>query len=116
MTHIVHLSDTHVGDTADLNFGGAAVLPRLRVVIDAVNALDIAPEFVIHTGDIVDDPSAEAYRRAADVMAERLPGARRTTLPRAGHIANIEEADAFNEAVLGFLNDLSPAPAGSRDA
>jgi pimeloyl-ACP methyl ester carboxylesterase len=60
----------------------------------------------------------EAYLRAADVMADRLANARRTTLARAGHIANIEEADAFNEAVLGFLSDLPPAPSapeGSSD-
>jgi pimeloyl-ACP methyl ester carboxylesterase len=49
-------------------------------------------------------------------MADRLANARRTTLPRAGHIANIEEADAFNEAVLGFLSELPPNPAGSQDA
>ncbi len=54
----------------------------------------------------------EAYLRAADVMADRLPHARRTTLARAGHIANIEEADAFNEAILRFLDELPPAPTG----
>ena len=48
----------------------------------------------------------DAYLRAADVLAARIPGARRETLPDAGHIVNIEAESAFNEAALGFLASL----------
>ncbi|HTF34663.1 MAG TPA: alpha/beta hydrolase [Myxococcota bacterium] len=51
----------------------------------------------------------EAYLQAAEVMAAKLPGARRATIARAGHIVNIEEADAFNAEVARFLAEL-PAP------
>jgi pimeloyl-ACP methyl ester carboxylesterase len=44
-----------------------------------------------------------AYLRAAEVMAARIPGAKSVTIPDAGHCVNIEQADAFNRAVLGFL-------------
>jgi pimeloyl-ACP methyl ester carboxylesterase len=36
-------------------------------------------------------------------MAERIAGARYACLPGAGHVANVEQPDAFNQAVLAFL-------------
>ena len=47
------------------------------------------------------------YLRAAEVMAARLPNAEHVTIPGAGHIVNIEETEAFNAAVIGFLEKLS---------
>ncbi len=44
-----------------------------------------------------------AYLRAAEVMAARIAGATSVTIPDAGHCVNIEQTDAFNRAVLGFL-------------
>lgn len=51
----------------------------------------------------------EAYLRAADVMSGKLPAATRVTIPGAGHIVNIEAADAFNAAVASFLEKLPRA-------
>jgi pimeloyl-ACP methyl ester carboxylesterase len=48
----------------------------------------------------------DAYLRAADVMSAKLPDATRVTLPDAGHVSNIEQPDAFNAAVIEFLNRL----------
>jgi 3-oxoadipate enol-lactonase len=36
-------------------------------------------------------------------MARRIPGARLTIIEGAGHLSNIEQPEAFNRAVLGFL-------------
>ena len=47
-----------------------------------------------------------AYRRAAEVMASRLPQAESVTLLGATHIVNIEAAEAFNAAVLRFLEKI----------
>jgi 3-oxoadipate enol-lactonase len=38
-------------------------------------------------------------------MAARIPGARLTIVRGAGHLSNIEQPEAFNEAVLAFLID-----------
>lgn len=46
-------------------------------------------------------PVAEAEKIAAAV-----PGARLRTIPRAGHLANLEAPDAWNRAVLAFLWEL----------
>jgi 3-oxoadipate enol-lactonase len=36
-------------------------------------------------------------------LARRIPGARMTVIEGAGHLSNIEQPEAFNRAVLGFL-------------
>ncbi len=48
----------------------------------------------------------DAYVRAGQVMAGKLPNARHEILPAAGHISNIDETEAWNRVVLGFLADL----------
>jgi len=49
-----------------------------------------------------DDP----YLRAAEVMSGKIPGACRVDLEGAGHIGNIEKADAFNAVLIRFLSQL----------
>jgi pimeloyl-ACP methyl ester carboxylesterase len=39
-------------------------------------------------------------------MAAKIPGARKVVIPDAGHAANIDQPEAFNAAVLGFLAEL----------
>jgi pimeloyl-ACP methyl ester carboxylesterase len=43
------------------------------------------------------------YHRAAEVMAARLPRAEPVRIAGAGHIVNIEEPEAFDAAVIAFL-------------
>lgn len=47
-----------------------------------------------------------AYERAAEVMAARLPQAEVVTVSGAGHIVNIEAPEAFDAALLAFLDKL----------
>lgn len=42
----------------------------------------------------------------ARAMAGRIAGARLTIIPEAGHLANLEQPERFNAAVLGFLREL----------
>lgn len=46
-------------------------------------------------------PPDEARR-----MAQAIPGARLELLPQAGHLSNLEAPEAFNRALLGFLEHL----------
>lgn len=43
---------------------------------------------------------------AAEVMAAKIPGARKAVIEGAGHAANIDQPDAFDAAVLDFLATL----------
>jgi pimeloyl-ACP methyl ester carboxylesterase len=42
-------------------------------------------------------------------LAELIPDAKLTMLPRAAHMVSIEDAEAFNGAVMGFVNEHSAA-------
>ena len=49
------------------------------------------------------------FLAASDYMAAKIPGARKVVIPNAGHSANIDQPEAFNAAVLGFLTDAGLA-------
>ena len=46
------------------------------------------------------------FLAASDYMAAKIPGAKKAVIPNAGHAANIDQPEAFNAAVLGFLASL----------
>jgi pimeloyl-ACP methyl ester carboxylesterase len=68
-------------------------------VIDELAGMDV-PALVL-VGEL-----DKAYLRAGEVMAAKLPRARHVVIPGAGHIVNIEEAAAFDRALLDFLGTL----------
>lgn len=51
----------------------------------------------------------------AQILVERLPQAELRIIPQAGHMANLEQPEAFNQALIEFLKRL-PTPAGSGSA
>ncbi|HLA79146.1 MAG TPA: alpha/beta fold hydrolase [Vicinamibacteria bacterium] len=42
----------------------------------------------------------------AEAMVQAIAGASLTVIPKAGHLANLENPEAFNQALLGFLGTL----------
>ncbi len=48
----------------------------------------------------------EPFRVPTDYMASKIPGARKIILAGAGHAANMDQPQAFNAAVLEFLDML----------
>jgi pimeloyl-ACP methyl ester carboxylesterase len=45
----------------------------------------------------------EPFLKAGDYMAAKIPGAKKVVIEDAGHAANIDQPEKFNEAVLSFL-------------
>lgn len=45
----------------------------------------------------------QPYLNAADYMAKKIPGTEKVVIANAGHAANIDQPEAFNDAVRGFL-------------
>jgi pimeloyl-ACP methyl ester carboxylesterase len=80
-----------------------------RVAGPAEGVIDALPSLALPTLVLVGERD-EAYLRAADVMAARIPGAKHVRIPDAGHVVNIEQADGFNTAMLDFLASLPPEP------
>ncbi len=50
------------------------------------------------------------FLAASDYMARKIPGARRVTIPNAGHASNLHQSALFNRAVEDFLKDLPAVP------
>lgn len=75
-------------------------------VMDELAGMDV-PALVLVGAD--DKP----FKRAGEVMAAKLPRARHVVIEDAGHIVNIEQAEAFNAALLDFLAEVE---AGLPDA
>lgn len=69
-------------------------------VIDSLDKIKVPTLVLVGENDT-------PFRRAADYMANKIPGAQHAVIPEAGHAANIDNAGAFNGAVLGFLRKLN---------
>jgi pimeloyl-ACP methyl ester carboxylesterase len=65
------------------------VLPEIKVPSLVVVGADDAP-----------------FLAASDYMAAKIPGARKVVIPSAGHAVNIDQPQAFIDAVLPFLDGL----------
>jgi len=112
------------GRSGATSVGRRPELPAAKAAGKAIQAQD--PRGVAHFGrrvsgpapGVIDDLASiqaptlvlvgevdNAYLRAAEVMAAKLPNARHVVIPEAGHVVNIEQAEAFNRAVIGFLDE-----------
>ncbi|MEO0415288.1 MAG: metallophosphoesterase [Verrucomicrobiota bacterium] len=70
MIEFIHISDTHFGPDADHSIRGSRPYRRTAEVVKEINALPFSPDFVMHTGDIVNEPEAAAYQMAAEVLGQ----------------------------------------------
>jgi pimeloyl-ACP methyl ester carboxylesterase len=50
------------------------------------------------------------FLAASDYMAAKIPGAKKVVIPAAGHAVNIDQPQAFIEAVLPFLDGIEAKP------
>jgi pimeloyl-ACP methyl ester carboxylesterase len=56
------------------------------------------------------------FLAASDYMAAKIPGAQKAVIPAAGHAANIDQPQAFIDAVLPFLDSLPRQTASDKMA
>jgi pimeloyl-ACP methyl ester carboxylesterase len=56
------------------------------------------------------------FLAASDYMAAKIPGAKKVVIPAAGHAVNIDQPQAFIDAVLPFLDGLPRSAARERPA
>lgn len=74
--------------------------------IRGLNYLDRLPEIQIPTLIIVgeDDPGTPVA--VSEAIHERIAGSRLIVLPKAAHLSNWEQSQAFNQALLEFLKNF----------
>lgn len=68
--YFIHISDTHIGPTKEYELYGANTYTNALRVVETINALPLACDFVLHTGDIAASPNEDAYRLAAEVFGQ----------------------------------------------
>lgn len=64
--------------------------------------IDSLPQIAVPTV-VIAGAEDTPFLAATDYMASRIPGARKVVIPNAGHAANIDQPEAFNAALLDFL-------------
>lgn len=67
------------------------------------DVLDRLPEITVPTLIIVGEEDPGAPVSAAEAMRERIPGSELVTLASASHLSSLEQAEAFNQALLTFV-------------
>lgn len=98
----IHISDTHFGPTCDLEIRGANVCDRSRQLVEEIQALSFRPDFVVHTGDVANDPDPGAYEIAEEVLGE-------LDLPIYYVTGNHDDVEMMNAALsFGPLRSLLP--------
>jgi pimeloyl-ACP methyl ester carboxylesterase len=70
-------------------------------VINSLSEIEVPTLVLVGADD-------KAYLAGTDYMAAKIPNAVKAVIPDAGHAANIDQPDAFNQAVEQFLESLSP--------
>ena len=74
------------------------------------NAFDEITTSPVPTLVIVGDADQKAVIEATDMLATRLPNARRVVIADAAHMVNLDKPEVFNQHVLGFLADPLATP------
>jgi pimeloyl-ACP methyl ester carboxylesterase len=68
-------------------------------VMDAITEIDVPTLVLIGAED-------KPFIGSSEYMAKKIPGAELVVIEGAGHAASIEQPEAFNEALLSFLDRL----------
>lgn len=84
---------------------GLALAARHILTQRDSRVIDSLPEVRVPTLVLV-GAEDKPFLGAADVMAAKIPGARKAVIPGAGHAANIDQPQAFDAAVIDFLSTL----------
>jgi pimeloyl-ACP methyl ester carboxylesterase len=84
---------------------GLALAARGMLTQPDGSLIDSLPQIAVPTLVLVGSEDKH-FLAAADYMAAKVPGAAKVVIPGAGHSANLDQPEAFNRAVAGFLANL----------
>jgi pimeloyl-ACP methyl ester carboxylesterase len=81
----------------------AAFAAAIRLIVTFDGRADL-PRIACPTLLLAGEADANAPAAMMEKMAEKIPGAAFRVLPGCGHLANLEDPDAFDAAILAFLD------------
>lgn len=83
-----------------------AVAAALRAMAARPDSSPLLSSVSVPTLVIVGEHDKVTPPSESEAMARAIPGARLETIPNAGHLSNLENPEAFNRALLGFLEEV----------
>ena len=92
----LQLSDLHLVPPGRL-LGGVDPMRQLRSVLARIERLEVAPAFIVVSGDLTDDGSAESYEVVNEVLSELGDGGTPVLLALGNH----DDRATFRRVVLG---------------
>jgi pimeloyl-ACP methyl ester carboxylesterase len=84
---------------------GLALAARGMLTQRDARVIELLPEIKVPSLIVVGADDTP-FLAASDYMAAKIPGAQKIVIPRAGHAVNIDQPQAFIEAVAPFLASL----------
>lgn len=91
------------------NIRGLIHAARYMLTQHTPRVIELLPDIRVPSLVLVGADDAP-FLAATDYMAAKIPNARKVVIPAAGHASNLDQPEAFNRAVLEFLETVeSPA-------
>ena len=106
MARVAALKASHTGGT-HRSAQGLALAARGMLTQRDARVMESLPGIGVPALVLVGADDAP-FLQSADVMAAKIAGAQKVVIPGAGHVANVDQPDAFNAAVRSFLLELPP--------
>ena len=85
---------------------GLALAARGMLTQRDAKVIEVLPEIKVPSLVVVGADDTP-FLAASDYMAAKIPGAKKVVVPAAGHAVNIDQPQAFIEAVLPFLHGVA---------
>jgi 3-oxoadipate enol-lactonase len=93
-----------------------AVADGQRGLAARPDSLGLLPTIAVPTLVLVGEHDVLTPPSEAERMVAALPNARLELIPQAGHLSNLENPDAFTQALLAFLGRVSGVAARAAGA
>jgi pimeloyl-ACP methyl ester carboxylesterase len=87
------------------NAKGLALAARGMLTQRDAKVMELLPDIKVPSLIVVGADDTP-FLAASDYMAAKIPGAQKVVIPQAGHAVNIDQPQAFVDAVLPFLKNL----------
>jgi pimeloyl-ACP methyl ester carboxylesterase len=102
---VLHSASRERANARHRNAGGLARAARGMLTQRDARVIELLPGIKVPSLVVV-GAEDEPFLAASDYMAAKIPGARKVVIPAAGHAVNIDQPQAFIDAVVPFLDAL----------
>jgi 3',5'-cyclic-AMP phosphodiesterase len=103
----LHLSDLHLAPAGRL-LAGIDPIRHMRAVLARIEQLDVSPAFVVVSGDLTEDGSAESYEVVKEVLKEL--GGKSMDRPVLLALGNHDDRATFRHVILGEVSSDDQDP------